>query len=90
MAQPVKKTEKFTPASPGARQVSPSSPLLGQQGTRFLGRLVIEMWEPSDPSSDGLTYSVDGTAGRAQRDADAFALKAAQALVARLQRQGTR
>jgi hypothetical protein len=41
-----------TGSQPGA------GPSLGQPGGRYLGRIVVEVWEPADASDDGLVYSV--------------------------------
>ena len=57
----------------------------GPYGTRLLGRLIIEAWEPSDPSSDGIAYVVESSS-QSPEVADKFALDLAVKVVARLQR----
>ena len=57
----------------------------GSYGKRLLGRLIIEAWEPSEPSSDGIAYVVESDL-RSPEAADRFARDLAVKFVARLQR----
>ncbi|MDE3075846.1 MAG: hypothetical protein KGJ86_10495 [Chloroflexota bacterium] len=57
------KTGSSKQGSPAGKTVLPAGPLLGQGGTKFLGRVIIEAWEPSDPSSDGIMMSITTAAG---------------------------
>lgn len=71
---------------PGTAQSHPggAGPTLGQHGTRYLGRIVLEAWEPSDPSDDGVVYTVTmGSGATDLRAVDRFVRDVAQRLLKR-------
>ena len=72
---------------PGGKIPAPSGSdnTPGPYGKRLLGRLIIEAWEPSEPSSDGIAYVVESDL-RSPEAADRFARDLAVKFVARLQR----
>jgi hypothetical protein len=73
------------PGQPLAPRSASEKQLSGPYGTKLLGRLIIEAWEPSDPSSDGIAYSVESS-DRTPEGADKFARELAVKFVARLQK----
>lgn len=68
----------------GSRPTLPIEPITGPHG-KFLGRVIIEIWEPSDGNPDGLTYVVQG--GDSPAGADSFSRAAVAKLHAQLQKQ---
>lgn len=82
-------THPPTPLSnPRSQQPNlPTGPVTGPNSTKFLGRLVVEAWEPSDPSTDGIAYVVDIAGTSTPASADRFARDLIQRLHARFQRQ---
>jgi hypothetical protein len=64
------------------------APQLADRGGRYLGRIIIEAWEPSATTGDGLTLMValaDGSPSRA--GIDQFLREVVERLQVRLQRQ---
>lgn len=61
----------------------PASPMLGQQDGTYLGRLIVEAWQP-DANSDGLVYMISSPGGASV--ADQFAFDVVERLYARMQR----
>jgi len=75
------------PLSPGSQPGFPPGPILGPGGTRYIGRVVIEAWVPSDPSSDGLQFAVTLADGGDAKAHDSFIRDVIAKVHARLQRQ---
>jgi hypothetical protein len=48
--------------------------MMGKAGTRYLGRVVIEAWEPGRPDENGIVFMVQGLGDNLDIDgAEAFA-----------------
>lgn len=75
------------PVSGGSQTGLPAGPVLGPGGTRYIGRVIVEVWAPSDPSSDGLQFSVTLAGGGDAKALDSFVRDVIARLQARLQRQ---
>jgi hypothetical protein len=71
-------------ATAGSQTHLPSGPLTKQTG-KFLGRLIIEAFEPDDRSSDGIVMEIDSGPGTAAGDLQ-FARDVIGKLNARFQR----
>jgi hypothetical protein len=57
MADPWQQSSGATRGTPGQFASLPQGPILGDLDGTYLGRLVVEAWQPNDPSmNDGLWY----------------------------------
>ncbi len=66
----------------------PGGPLLGPQPGKYLGQIVIEVWQPDDPArSDGLTFQAHRTDTSDIQAIDQFVHDTIGRIHGRLQRQ---
>lgn len=49
---------KVEPMRPGTKPPFPNGPVMQPQGKRYLGRVVIEVWEPNGEGNDGTAFIV--------------------------------